>query len=58
MIEGKMNGPKYREILFVYMIFFLILPLFLPNFMVSNCFSSYYLVSSLQLPYGLGRDEG
>jgi hypothetical protein len=35
-----------------------ILPLFLPNFMVSNCCSSYYLVSSLQLLYGLGRDEG
>ena len=26
--------------------------------MVSNCCSSYYLVSSLHLPYGLGRDEG
>ena len=37
---------------------FLFLPLFLPNFVVSNCCSSYYLVSSLQLPYGLGRDEG
>ena len=35
-----------------------ILPLFLPNFVVSNCCSSYYLVSSLQLSYGLGRDEG
>uniref|UniRef100_A0AAZ3QK38 F-box and WD repeat domain containing 5 n=1 Tax=Oncorhynchus tshawytscha TaxID=74940 RepID=A0AAZ3QK38_ONCTS len=33
------------------------LPRFLPNSVVSNCFSSYYLVSSLQLPYGLGRDE-
>ena len=35
-----------------------ILHLFLPNFVVSNCFNSYYLVSSLQLPYGLGIDEG
>jgi hypothetical protein len=33
------------------------LPLFLPNFVVSNCFSSYYLVSSLQLPYRLRRDD-
>ena len=26
--------------------------------MVSKCCSGYYLVALLQLPYGLGRDEG
>uniref|UniRef100_A0AAZ3NY53 Transposable element Tc1 transposase n=1 Tax=Oncorhynchus tshawytscha TaxID=74940 RepID=A0AAZ3NY53_ONCTS len=39
-------------------LFIIFFALFLPNFVVSNCCSSYYLVSSLQLPYGLGRDEG
>jgi hypothetical protein len=35
-------------------LFFVFYPLFLPNFMISN----YDLVSSLQLPNGLGRGEG
>ena len=35
------------------------LPLFLPNFVVSNCFLVATILSHrLQLPYGLGRDEG
>ena len=38
--------------------FFIFFTTFLHNFVVSNCCSSYYLVSSLHLPYGLGRDEG
>ena len=37
---------------------YLFLLLFSPQFCGIQLFSSYYLVSSLQLPYGLGRDEG
>ena len=50
----------WREFISCLLLFLVvgIWPPFLPNFVVSNCFSSHYLVSSLQLPCGLGRDEG
>ena len=57
-VECYWNENKESLMFFFKFFKFFNLPLFLPNFVVSNCCSSYYLVSSLQLPYGLGRDEG
>jgi hypothetical protein len=48
--------PMVHILLYIILVEFY--PFFLPNFVVSNCCSSYYLVSLLQLPYGLERDEG
>jgi hypothetical protein len=60
----SMSSVPYYRRLFSYSQFFflcslkkLFYPFFLPNFVASNCCSSYYLVSSLQLPYGSGETK-